>query len=91
MGTYKIIPKEIKDQIISRIKKDGVTVTQAAVDHGISTKTIYNWLNKGISSDTSYREVSYLKKLNHDLLLLVGQLTLDSKKLKKNHVYAKIG
>lgn len=84
MGTFRVIPKEIKEQILNRIKNEGVSVTQAATDHGVSTKTIYNWLRKGIQKDGSYREISYLKKLNHDLLLLVGQLTLESKKFKKN-------
>ena len=42
MGTFKFIPKGIKEQILRRIKEEGITVTQAAVDAGISSKTIYN-------------------------------------------------
>ena len=32
MGTFKFIPKEIKEQILKRIKEEGVTVSQAATD-----------------------------------------------------------
>lgn len=84
MGTFKIIPKEIKEQIIRRIKEEGVSVSQAAKDHGVSTKTIYNWLNQGLDKAPSYREFTHLKKQNTDLLTLIGQLTIEIKKLKKN-------
>ena len=41
MSTGKYIPKEIKEQILTRIKEEGLTVKSAADEHGISTKTIY--------------------------------------------------
>ncbi|OGE26910.1 hypothetical protein A3C26_03925 [Candidatus Daviesbacteria bacterium RIFCSPHIGHO2_02_FULL_39_12] len=44
MGTVKFIAKEVKEQILKRIKEEGITVSQAAADTGISTKTIYNWM-----------------------------------------------
>ncbi len=37
MGTFKFIPKEIKEQILKRIKEEGITVRSAAEEHGIST------------------------------------------------------
>ena len=40
MKKKQIIAKEIKDQIIDRIKNQGVSVSQAATEHGISTNTI---------------------------------------------------
>jgi len=42
MGTVHFISKEIKEQILKRIKEEGITVTTAAKDAGISSKTIYN-------------------------------------------------
>jgi len=36
------IASEIKRQIISRIKHEGVSVTQAAQDHSVSTVSIYS-------------------------------------------------
>jgi transposase-like protein len=88
MGTFRAIPKELKEQILLRIKRDGVSVSQASVDHGVSTKTIYNWLNKDLIKSPSYRDYAHLRKQNQDLMILIGQLTLENKKLKKNRNYA---
>lgn len=84
MGTFKVIPKEIKEQIIKRIKEEGASVSQVSKDHGISNKTIYHWLNNELVKIPSYREFAHLKKQNTDLLTLIGQLTVEVKKLKKN-------
>lgn len=89
MGTFRKIPKELKDQILSRIKNDGVSVTQASKDHGVSSKTIYTWLNHNLDKALSYSDFARLRKQNQDMLVLIGQLTLESKKLKKNRNYAK--
>lgn len=35
------ISKEVKDQIIKRVKEEGVSVHQAAKDHEVSTKILY--------------------------------------------------
>jgi transposase-like protein len=43
---YKI-SQEVKDQIIKRVKEDGITVIQAAQEHGVHESTIYGWLGKG--------------------------------------------
>ena len=89
MGTFRAIPKELKEQIISRIKNDGISVLQASKDHGVSTKTIYNWLNKDLDKSPSCRDYAHLRKQNQDLMILIGQLTLENKKLKKNRNYEK--
>lgn len=52
---YKV-SKEIKDQILKRVKEEGISVIQAAEDHGVSTKTIYNWLTKGVTKQVSWGE-----------------------------------
>jgi len=83
MGTFKFIPKEIKEQILKRIKEEGVTVSQAAADAGISTKTIYNWTRGKTISDGSILEISRLKRQNKELLEIIGELTHNLKKSKK--------
>jgi transposase-like protein len=70
------IKKEIKDQILQRIQNEGISVSQAAEDHGVSTKTIYSWLTKGTSEEPSWSEVKRLKKQNQELMQLVGELTV---------------
>ena len=82
--TYRI-SKEVKDQILKRIKDEGVSVTQAAEEHGISTASIYTWLTKGVSKNPSWLEVAKLKKENKALLELVGEITMKlSATQKKN-------
>jgi len=79
------ISKEMKDQILGRIKNDGVSVAQASEDHGVSTKTIYTWLTKGVSDQPSWSEVAKLKKENAQLKQLLGELTVKmSMSQKKN-------
>lgn len=85
MSTGKYIPKEIKEQILKRIKEEGLTVKSAADEHGISTKTIYNWMRgNSISSDSSILEISRLKREKKELLEIIGELTHELKKPKKN-------
>lgn len=69
-------PKEIKEQVLKRIKEDGVPVAQVAEEHGISTKTIYFWLGKGARGNPSWADVSRVEKQNKQLLELVGELTV---------------
>jgi transposase-like protein len=72
---YKI-SKEIKDQIISRIKHNGVSVAEAAKDAGISTGTIYTWLGTQARGTVSILEFNKLKKENQQLKELLGEITL---------------
>jgi len=84
---YKAIPKEIRDQILSRIKNDGVTVADAARDAGISTKTIYGWLSQeSRTTDCNLLEMNRLKRENQALKELVGTLTFHIEKQKKGRL-----
>lgn len=74
MKKHRIAP-EVKEQIINRIKNDGVSVIQAAKDHGIAEGTIYAWIAKK-TAGTSLSEIIRLKKENAQLFQLVGEITL---------------
>lgn len=78
------VAKEVKDQILKRIKEEGVSVQQAAQDHGLSEKTIYKWLTKGVSGTPSWTEFARVKKENKGLLELVGSLTVKLSQAQKN-------
>jgi len=82
MGSYKRIPKEIKDEVLARLRQ-GQKVPQLADEYGISTKSIYNWLSAGVQSEVSTLEYARLKRERDDLLRLVGNLTLEVEKRKK--------
>lgn len=70
------VSSETKDQILKRIKEEGLPVAKVAEEHGISTATIYGWLSKGIKAQPSWKEFSGLQKQNKELLALVGELTI---------------
>lgn len=72
---YRIAP-EIKEQIINRIKNDGVSVADAAKEHGVSTVTIYAWLGTTAKNSVSIIEHNKVKKENSLLKELIGELTL---------------
>jgi transposase-like protein len=84
MGTFKFIPREIKEQILKRIKEEGITVAQAAIDAGISSKTIYNWMRSKNLSDGSVLEISRLRRENRELAEIIGHLTHNLTRSKKN-------
>lgn len=77
------VPKELKDQIIKRIKEEGVSVAQAAEDHGVAVKTIYTWLTKGVTKPVSWSEYNKLKKENQELKTFIGEITVELSKSKK--------
>jgi len=83
MGTFHVIPKETKEQILHRIKDEGISVSQAAAEHGVSTKTIYNWMRGSTIVNHSTLEINKLKRENKDLAELIGHLTLNLERTKK--------
>jgi transposase-like protein len=80
--SYRIAP-ELKAQIISRIKDDGITVAQAANDHDVSEASIYTWLGKQADGGPSALEIAKLRRENAMLLQLVGEITLKLSESKK--------
>lgn len=75
MKKHRIAP-EVKEQIINRIKNDGISVAQAAKEHGISDVTIYSWISKKVEGQPTLSEIIRLRKENEQLLKLVGEITL---------------
>jgi len=82
MKRHKIAP-EVKGQIIHRIKDEGVSVAQAAKDHGISEVTIYSWIAKKVDGQPTLSENIKLKRENEQLFKLVGEMTLKLSETQK--------
>ena len=79
------ISSEIKSSILQRIKEEGVNANRAANEAGISPKTVYNWLSKTTEqSGISWLEYNRLKKENQQLKEIIGGLTLNAVRIKKN-------
>jgi transposase-like protein len=83
MKKHHSISPEVKEQILQRIKNEGVPVSQAAKEHGLHESTIYAWLSKGLKSIPTMSELVRLKRQNEELLALVGELTLKMSQAQK--------
>ena len=81
---YRVAP-EIREQILKRIKEEGISVSVAAKDAGISDATIYSWLGKGVKSAPTIGELVRVKRQNEELLALVGELTLKMSQAQKKN------
>ncbi len=85
MKKHHRIAPEVREQILKRIKEEGISVSIAAKDAGIADATIYGWLGKGVKSAPTIGELVRVKRQNEELLALVGELTLKmSQSQKKN-------
>lgn len=85
MGTFHVIPKEKKEQILNRVKNDGVSVVQAAKDAGISDSTIYTWLGRTAQGQHNNTEVFRLKRELSGAYELIGKLTTELTGFKKKN------
>lgn len=82
MKKYRVAP-DLKEQIINRIKNDGVSVAQAAKEHGLSDSTIYGWIGAKAQGGPSVLEIAKLRRENDELLKLVGLMTLKLSEAQK--------
>lgn len=82
MKKHRTAP-DVKEQIINRIRHEGVSVLDAAKEHGVSENTIYGWIAKKADGQPSLSEIIRLKKENRQLLELVGEITLKLSETQK--------
>jgi transposase-like protein len=81
---YKSIPKDIREQVLARVREGKEKVSIIAEQHGISPKTIYGWLSNGIDGgNRDWRENNRLKKENLQLKQMIGELMLEKKRGKR--------
>jgi transposase-like protein len=80
----KRISEEIKRKIIERIRNEGLSVPKASEEFGISRNSIYHWIGAKAKGEPSILEIAKLKKENAELRQIIGGLTLDMERGKKN-------
>ena len=75
---------KIKAEIISKIRHEGMSVTDASTSYGISSKSIYTWLRDGVvdGNRNLVLELNKLKKENEQLYKLLGRATAEMQKSK---------
>lgn len=84
MPKRHVIRPDVKAQILKRLKEEGIPVAKLAEEHGVSAKTIYGWLSRGVvNRQPSLLAYAKLKKENQMLKELVGLLSLELQTEKK--------
>ena len=84
---YAPIAKDIKDEILRRVKEDGITVPVAAAAAGVSPTTVYGWLSKeSEKTGTSQIELARLRRENQGLYEIIGKLTVVVEKSKRGRL-----
>lgn len=84
MGKY--ISQNTKDEILAAVKA-GMKVSDAAMQHKVGIKAIYRWLRETADgSGTSILEMNRLRRENAELKEIIGLLTLERERSKKNQL-----
>lgn len=84
MSTRTRIPAELREQIINRIRTEGVSAAQAAKEHGIHPVTVYTWLRRSTVLPSNILQINKLRRENEELKRLLGQAMLMNERSKKN-------
>ncbi len=79
MPGFKPIDPAVKAEILDQIRNQGVSVSEAAASHNVSTKTIYTWLRAGVvdGDKNLILENNKLKKEIEQLYKLLGRATAE--------------
>ena len=77
------VSSDVKQKILSAVRDDGKKVSDLAKEHGVSTKSIYNWLRAGVSGDNSALQVAKLQREVNMLYGLLSKLTAEASRQKK--------
>lgn len=77
------VSKDIKDEILSKVKA-GTPVIELSKSYGIHFRTIYSWLKDKAVGTVSTLEHARLKRENAELKEIIGMLSLELSKFKKN-------
>ena len=84
MTQRKVIAKEIKVEILSKVKQ-GEKVMDLARQYGVSDKSVYAWLHKETGDQVvSIVQYNRLKRENEELKRLIGELSLKLSLGEKN-------
>ncbi len=73
---FKVAP-DVKADIIRRVKEEGIPVSQAAKEHGVSDASIYTWLSGGVKTAPTWSEFAKMRRERDELLRIVGELTVN--------------
>lgn len=76
---------QLKSEIITKIRDEGMSVNEASAQYDVSSKTIYRWLKEGVVDGNAnlILENNRLRKENEILYNLLGRATAENKRSKR--------
>ena len=79
MPVGKHTDQKIKEEILTKIRDEGMRVSEASTHYDISSKTIYAWLRSNVvNGNTSLvLQLNRLKKENEQLYKLLGRASAE--------------
>jgi transposase len=79
MPAGKHTNQKLKEEILTKIRDEGMRVTDAAMHYGVSSKTIYAWLRSNVVNGNAslVLQLNRLKKENEQLYKLLGRATAE--------------
>ena len=81
----KYYPKELKEEIIGKIKSEGITAVEAAKRYGVDVNNIYRWVSLGIAGvKGNIFEINRLKRENQQLKQIIGEMCFQKERGKKD-------
>lgn len=81
----KFYPKELKEEIINKIKSEGITAVEAAKRYGIDVNNIYRWVSSGVTGPKgNLFAINRLKRENRELKQIIGEMMFDKTRGKKD-------
>lgn len=80
---FKRVQIETKQEMLGKVK-NGSSVAEIAKQYAVSAKTIYTWLQNETRPAISILEYNRLKKENEELKKIIGIITLELERGKKN-------
>jgi transposase-like protein len=84
MPKGKPIDPNLRAEIVSKIRNEGMSVSEASAQYGVNSKSIYYWLRDGVvdGNRNLILENNKLKKENEQLYKLLGRATAEMQKSK---------
>lgn len=78
------ISKDVKEQVLARVREGKETVVEIAKQHGLKVNTVYNWISRNINGlGSPLLELAKVKKENARLKQIIGNLVLQQERGKK--------
>ena len=84
MPKGKPIDPQLRTEIVSKIRNDGMTVGAASAHYGVNSKSIYYWLRDGVvdGNRNLVLENNKLKKELEIAYRIIGRFTAESQRPK---------